>query len=155
VRPRFRYLAAVTATGVVGGVVGALFLGALHRVDLVIGPGSHHGVTQLAILVTVGFLVAGIARLLGPAEDVDLLVDNIHVDGGARSLRHLRSLIPTSLLCIGAGGSLGPEAPLVTTTGSIGSRFAYRLGLARRERRIISIAGMAAGFTVLFGAPLG
>src|SRR5699024_10508900 len=29
------------------------------------------------------------------------------------------------------------------------------LGLARRERRIVSISGMAAGFTVLFGAPLG
>src|SRR5699024_8248109 len=109
----------------------------------------------LAILMTIGLVVALLGHLPGSPADVELLVDNIHVQGGTRSLRHLRSLIPQSLLCIGAGGSLGPEAPLVTATGSVGSRLAYHLGLARRERRIVSISGMAAGFTVLFGAPLG
>jgi H+/Cl- antiporter ClcA len=59
------------------------------------------------------------------------------------------------LLCVGAGGALGPEAPLVTTTGSLGSWIGTRAGLERDDLRIVSIAGMAAGFTVLFGAPLG
>lgn len=154
-RPRNRFLLAVTLTGLAGGAAGAAFLAALHTVDRFIGPDRWGPSPHLLILIAVGAVVAVLGRCFGHPADVELLVDNIHVDGGTRSLRHLRSLIPESLLCVGAGGTLGPEAPLVTTTGSLGSRFAHRLGLARRERRIVSIAGMAAGFTVLFGAPLG
>jgi H+/Cl- antiporter ClcA len=50
---------------------------------------------------------------------------------------------------------MGPEAPLVQTTGGLGSWLAARWHLSRVETRILTITGMAAGFTVLFGAPLG
>jgi H+/Cl- antiporter ClcA len=59
------------------------------------------------------------------------------------------------LLCVGVGGPLGPEAPLVTTTGSLSSWLGLRAGFERDQLRILSITGMAAGFTVLFAAPLG
>lgn len=114
------------------------------------GSGAH-----LLVLAGVGGVVAVTTRLVGRTADVELLVDNIHVLGGADEARSLRSLIPVSLLCIGAGGALGPEAPLVTTTGTIGSWVGRRARLGRDDRRIVSIAGMAAGFTVLFGAPPG
>src|SRR5699024_3623176 len=74
---------------------------------------------------------------------------------GERDLRRLPPLIPISLLCIASGGGLGPEAPLVQTTGTAGSWAAGRAALSPRDRRIVTITGMAAGFTVLFGAPLG
>jgi H+/Cl- antiporter ClcA len=70
-------------------------------------------------------------------------------------MRSLRTLLPTSWLCIAAGGAMGPEAPLVQTTGSLASHTAQRNRLAVREARIVTISGMAAGFAVLFGAPLG
>jgi H+/Cl- antiporter ClcA len=107
------------------------------------------------ILVGVGIAVAVLTKLLGSPGDVELLVDNIHVAGGAEDLRQLPSLIPISLLCIASGGGLGPEAPLVQTTGTTGSWMARRFGLDAAEVRIVTITGMAAGFTVLFGAPLG
>jgi H+/Cl- antiporter ClcA len=50
---------------------------------------------------------------------------------------------------------MGPEAPLVQTTGAFGAWLAERLRLRRDELRILTITGMAAGFTVLFGAPFG
>jgi H+/Cl- antiporter ClcA len=50
---------------------------------------------------------------------------------------------------------MGPEAPLVQTTGSIGTWLARRWGLEVADTRVLTITGMAAGFTVLFGAPLG
>jgi len=50
---------------------------------------------------------------------------------------------------------MGPEAPLVQTTGGLGSWLAGRWGLGVIDTRILTITGMAAGFTVLFGAPLG
>ena len=83
------------------------------------------------------------------------MVDNIHVSGTATGVRMLRSLIPISWLCIASGGGMGPEAPLVQTTGTLASWTARRAGLVVRESRVLTIAGMAAGFTVLFGAPLG
>lgn len=67
----------------------------------------------------------------------------------------VRSVIPTSLLCVGAGGTMGPEAPLVQTNGTLGSWVAGRYGLDPADVRVLTITGMAAGFSVLFGAPLG
>jgi H+/Cl- antiporter ClcA len=60
-----------------------------------------------------------------------------------------------SLLTISAGGAAGPEAPLVTTCGSLASLVARKRRLTVVETRCVTIAGMAAAFTVLFGAPLG
>src|SRR5690606_29411118 len=65
------------------------------------------------------------------------------------------SMILSSLLCVASGGSLGPEAPLVQVTGSTGSYIGKLFRLKGEELRSLSIAGMASGFTALFGAPLG
>jgi H+/Cl- antiporter ClcA len=154
-QPRNRLLSVVVVTGLLGGLVGAAYLGLLNVVQRGLGP-SHWSLTaHVLVLAGVGIVVAGLTRWLGNPADVELLVDNIHVLGGAEDVRALRSLIPVSLLCIGAGGALGPEAPLVTTTGTLGSWLGTRASLDRDDLRIVSIAGMAAGFTVLFGAPLG
>jgi H+/Cl- antiporter ClcA len=107
------------------------------------------------ILVAVGLSVAALVRMFGSPGDVELMVDNVHVLGGHDDVRALRSLVPVSLLCVAAGGALGPEAPLIQTTGTLGTVLAQRLGLDRTDTRTITITGMAAGFTVLFGAPLG
>jgi len=107
------------------------------------------------ILVGVGIAVAVLVHVLGSPGDVELMVDNIHVVGGHDNVRMLRSLIPVSLLCVSAGGALGPEAPLIQTTGTFASVLGTRLQLERDELRAITITGMASGFTVLFGAPLG
>jgi H+/Cl- antiporter ClcA len=64
-------------------------------------------------------------------------------------------MVLSSLLCVGSGGSLGPEAPLVQVTGSTGSWLGKILRLKGDQLRSLSIAGMASGFTALFGAPLG
>jgi H+/Cl- antiporter ClcA len=113
------------------------------------------GAWRLAILVAAGCLVGLIIRLLGPSGSVDAMVDNIHVHGGHHALRPLRSLIPAALVCVGAGGTLGPEAPLVETNGTLATWIAMRLGLERPDRRVVTIAGMASALAVLFGAPFG
>jgi H+/Cl- antiporter ClcA len=145
----------VVAVGVVGGLVGAGFVGALDLLERVLWPTHTSTTAHLFVLAGVGLGVAGLTRLLGTPGDVELLVDNIHVLGGAEDVRDLRSLLPVSLLCISAGGAMGPEAPLVQTTGGLGSWLATRRGASTVDTRILTITGMAAGFTVLFGAPLG
>src|SRR5689334_3398174 len=148
--------ASTALVGLAGGVIGAAYLRAFHRLQHVLWPDSfaHVGV-ELLVLRLVGVGVVLIGRVLGRPGDVELLVDNIHVSGGMASVRALRSLVPMSLLTISAGGAAGPEAPLVTTCGSLAGFAARRRGLSVTEVRCVTIAGMAAAFTVLFGAPLG
>jgi H+/Cl- antiporter ClcA len=150
-----RLMPAVVAAGVVGGIVGAAYVAVLHLMEQALWPSHTSLVSHGAVLVAVGVAVAVLIRVLGSPGDVELLVDNIHVLGGPENLRQLRSLIPVSLLCISAGGGLGPEAPLVQTTGALGTWLAGRFRLDRADVRTVTITGMAAGFTVLFGAPLG
>jgi H+/Cl- antiporter ClcA len=150
-----RVVGLVVVVGVACGIVGALYLLALHLLQHVLWPTEWEGAVGFAILGGVGLVVAVLVKLLGSPGDVELMVDNIHVSGTSTAVRMLRSLIPTSLLCIASGGGMGPEAPLVQTTGTLASWAATRAGLVVRESRVLTIAGMAAGFTVLFGAPLG
>jgi H+/Cl- antiporter ClcA len=154
-RPENRLIGVVLGAGLLGGCVGAAYLAVLHTLQRGLWP-THSGLlAHGGILLAVGVAVTVLTRVLGNPGDVELLVDNIHVSGGAEDLHQLPSLVPVSLLCIAAGGGLGPEAPLVQTTGTLGTWLATRFGLDAADRRIVTITGMAAGFTVLFGAPLG
>src|SRR3954463_2576073 len=153
VEPRVAIL--VLVVGVVCGLVGALYLLVLHLLQHVLWPTEWSGAVGFAVLGGVGLTVGLVVRVVGSPGDVELMVDNIHVSGSATGVKMLRSLLPTSWLCIAAGGGMGPEAPLVQTTGTLASWTARRAGLVVRESRVLTITGMAAGFTVLFGAPLG
>jgi len=148
-------IAMAFVVGIVGGLVGAGYLWALHLLQNWLWPTNWEGAIGFAVLGGAGLWVVVVTRVFGRFGDVELLVDNIHVSGGAPSVRALRSLIPSSLVCIAAGGGAGPEAPLVTTTGTLAGWLARKRHLAVVDTRSLTIAGMAAGFTVLFGAPLG
>ena len=161
-------VALIVAIGLGGGALGAAYLRILELVTDVLGPSEWNDVAHVAVLAVVGVLITVLVRALGRPADVELLVGNIHVHGmtddnidtagTAETIDRdgrLRSLIPISLLSVGAGGTLGPEAPLVTTTGTLATRTATRFGLEAHDVRTLAITGMAAGFSVLFGAPLG
>jgi len=151
-----RTILPVLLIGALGAIVGFLYLGALRALQRVLGPEHSGPWVHLAIMAGVGLVIGLIKRFLDNPGEMELLVDNIHVLGGHDDLRgSLRSLVPVSLLCIAAGGAAGPEAPLVQTTGTMGTWLAKRRGSSIDDTRVLTITGMAAGFTVLFGAPLG
>jgi H+/Cl- antiporter ClcA len=145
----------VAIVGIGGGLAGAAYIGAMHLLERWLWPTHHGHLVVLLILVAVGVAVAVITKLLGDSGNVDLLVDNIHVLGGTDDVRRTIPLVPASLLCVASGGGMGPEAPLVQSTGTIGTLVGTRLRRDRTDIRVLTITGMAAGFTVLFGAPLG
>ena len=142
--------------GVAGGLLGFAYLGTLHLIEHVLGPGTREPWLHLLLMAGVGVVVGLLVRMLGSPGDVELLVDNVHVlENGGAEVRHLRSLLPVSLLCIASGGGAGPEAPLVQMTGTAAQWFSERLRVSSVDQRMLTIAGMAAAFTVLFGAPIG
>lgn len=101
-------------------------------------------------------LIAGlIIYFFGDPGEINLIVNNIRFKKGKLDPKNNFSMIFSSLFCVASGGSLGPEAPLVQVTGSTGSWLGKIFRLKGEELRSLSIAGMASGFTALFGAPLG
>lgn len=154
--PLFRPLSGlVVAVGVAGGIVGAAYVALLRGLEQLIGPSGHTDFVVITTLVASGAAIALLMRVLGDPGDVELLVDNIHVNGGKADVRSLRSLVPVSLLGIAAGSALGPEAPLVQTAGTTGTLVGVRFGQDSARTRILTLTGMASAFAVLFGAPLG
>jgi len=102
-----------------------------------------------------GLLVGLVIHFIGDPGEIELIVNNIRFNKGKLNPKNNPSMILSSLLCVASGGSLGPEAPLVQVTGSTGSWLGKVFRLKGEELRSLSIAGMASGFTALFGAPLG
>lgn len=139
--------------GVVCGLFAALYWLVLewliHRLEV------FTGTSLLIVMPLAGLFIGLVIHFLGNPGEIGLIVDNIHSRGGRLDTRENPSMILASLASISAGGSAGPEAPLVQVTGSFGTWIASRLGLQGEDLRSLSLAGMAAGFTALFGAPLG
>ncbi len=145
----FRWAIVGTVCGLFAGLywnILELMIHVLHQVE---------GPRLLLLMPLAGLLVGTVIHFLGNPGEIAVIVDNIHFRGGRLDATKNPSMILASLLSISAGGSAGPEAPLVQVTGSFGTWVADRLHLEGEDLRTMSLAAMAAGFTALFGAPLG
>ncbi|WP_173644584.1 chloride channel protein [Leptospira alstonii] len=139
--------------GIAGGLFSAafwMFLEYLTRFTSAIS-----GIYTVPFMTATGLFIGLIIHFLGEPGEISLVIDNIRFRGGKLDAGQNPSMAFSSILSISAGGSAGPEAPLVQITGSFGNWFAEKLGLTGEEYRSMTIAGMAAGFTSLFGSPLG
>ncbi|MDZ8260472.1 chloride channel protein [Nostoc sp. ChiQUE01b] len=139
--------------GTAGGLFAALYWNVLefltHRLQ------RFEGFSLLIVMPLSGLVIGLVIHFLGNPGEIAVIVDNIHFRGGRLDVRKNPSMILASLVSISAGGSAGPEAPLVQVTGSFGTWLADRLKLQGEDLRTMSLAAMAAGFTALFGSPLG
>ncbi len=139
------------------GLVGGLVAGAywivleflIHQSETVTGW------EVIPLMAGAGLLAGLVIHFIGDPGEIHLIVDNIRFNKGKLDPKQNPSMILSSLLCVASGGSLGPEAPLVQVTGSTGSWLGKIFRLKGENLRSLSIAGMASGFTALFGAPLG
>ncbi|MBB6609430.1 chloride channel protein [Pontibacter sp. Tf4] len=141
------------AVGVIGGVIAGSYWIVLEQLLHFLS--RFQGLLVIPLMATAGLLAGLIIHKLGDPGEMDLIVNNIRFKGGKLEPKNNPSMILSSLLCIASGGSAGPEAPLVQVTGSTGSWIARKLKFKGEDLRSLTIAGMASGFTALFGAPLG
>lgn len=111
---------------------------------------------SILIITTLGGLLVGFClKTMGVPGEIAAVVDNIHLKGGRLDPKQSPSMAITALTSIAAGGSAGPEAPLVQIIGSLGSKLADVLKLREGEVRTLTFCGMAAALGAFFGAPLG
>lgn len=107
-----------------------------------------------ALMAGTGVLI-GLCYHLGEPGETEAVVNNIHLQNGRIDTQANVPLLPISLLSIAAGGSAGPEAPMVYLTGSVGTWLHRWLKLPEAQVRTLTFTGMAVGFATLFGAPVG
>ncbi|WP_394833565.1 chloride channel protein [Pendulispora rubella] len=107
----------------------------------------------------IGALAAGIISARCAPETLgggsDAIIHAFHHQGG-----HVRRRVPfikglVSVFTLGSGGSGGREGPTMLIGGSIGSIIGRYLRVSDRERRILLVAGTAAGMAAVFRTPLG
>jgi H+/Cl- antiporter ClcA len=77
------------------------------------------------------------------------------MERGRIDVKQTPSMVAASLVSITAGGSAGPEAPLVQIVGSFGSWVGDRLRLRGDLVRTLTFCGMGTALGAFFGAPLG
>lgn len=83
------------------------------------------------------------------------MIDAFHNREGA-----VRPRVPiikaiASMFILGSGGSAGREGPIMLIGGGFGSWVARLLGTSMRTRRLLLVAGTAAGMAAIFRTPLG
>ena len=113
----------------------------------------------LILIPTLGGLISGILVFtIAPEAEghgTDAMIEAFHQRGG-----YIRKRVPfvkifASAITIGTGGSAGKEGPIAQIGAGFGSFLASILKLKPRERRILVLAGAAAGIGAIFHAPLG
>ncbi|MEO8904836.1 MAG: chloride channel protein [Polyangiaceae bacterium] len=173
-----RTLLHAAAVGVAAGLVGAAFFAGLEYLqrgllEEIVGyvplradgetfaAGHGQGVFRwwmLLFLPALGGLACGLVTRLAPETrggGGDAMIEAFHHHGGHIRRRVIWVKFFASMFTLGTGGAGGREGPIMQIGGSLGALVARVLRVTVRERRILMVAGVAAGMSAVFRTPLG
>lgn len=175
-----RMLLHAAVVGVAAGIAGSLFFAALEFVQVLVlehlvgyrpllAAGEEliqpaERITRFRpwlvwIVPALGALAAGIVSHRFAPETLgggsDAIIDAFHNRAGIvrRRVPLIKGIV--SIFTLGFGGSGGREGPTMLIGGGIGSIIGRYLRVTERERRILLVAGTAAGMAAVFRTPLG
>ena len=137
----------------VGALAGTASAGFLVSLEWVTAWRTAHP-WALALLPAGGLVVGGAYHYFGNrvVRGNNLILDEIHAPSETVPLRLVPLVLGGTLLTHGFGGSAGREGTAVQMGAALADQLAR--WLPRRERRLLLIAGMSAGFASVFGTPL-
>lgn len=173
-----RTLFHATLVGVAAGFVGAFFFAAVeflqhgllenlagysvlraHGETLSLGPSDTDFRPWLLVLLpALGGLACGLLTQLAPETrggGGDAAIEAFHLRDGIVRRRVVWVKTLASLCTLGTGGAGGREGPTMQIGGALGSLVGRALRVGARERRILLVAGIAAGISAVFRTPLG
>jgi CIC family chloride channel protein len=173
----YRLLVLAVLIGLLGGLSAQVFVWLLALAErmLIVGlagyiapePGAStlaprlgpYGLWLVPVVTTLGGLLSGIiVYSFAPEAEghgTDAAVHAFHHKGG-----RVRRIVPlvkaiASAITIGSGGAAGREGPAAQISVGASSIVADLLSLDDDDRRILVLAGMAAGLSAIFRSPLG
>lgn len=108
----------------------------------------------ILLLPVAGLLIVSIYKLLKLTHDKGTNMVLIAVrDGSGMTWKNTLSIFTGSILTHLTGGSAGREGAALQIGGSIGSQLGIWFKLNEQDHRLITMCGMSAGFSALFGTP--
>ncbi|MFZ0630923.1 MAG: chloride channel protein [Acidobacteriaceae bacterium] len=118
-----------------------------------------HGLWLIPLVTTLGGLISGILvyRFAPEAEGhgTDTAVDAFHRREGIIRPRVPPIKMIASAITIGSGGAAGREGPIALITAGVASVYAKLAHRSEEDRRLLLLAGMAAGLSAIFRTPMG
>ncbi|MET4073179.1 chloride channel protein [Hymenobacter sp. UYCo722] len=110
----------------------------------------------LALLPAAGLLIGGAYHYVGNrvVRGNNLILDEIHRPSQQLPLRMVPLVLGGTLATHLFGGSAGREGTAVQMGAALADQLTRWLGLRPRDRRLLLVAGMSAGFASVFGTPL-
>ena len=142
-------------SSLIGGLAGTASAGFLVSLDWVTSWREGHP-WALALLPVAGLLIGLAYHYLGAraGRGNNLLLDEIHQPSRWIPLRLVPLVLGGTLATHLFGGSAGREGTAVQMSGALADQLTRWLGLRPRDRRLLLIAGISAGFASVFGTPL-
>ena len=142
-------------SGLIGGLAGTASAGFLVSLDWVTHWREGHP-WALAGLPVAGLLIGLAYHYFGNrvVRGNNLILDEIHQPSTRIPLRMVPLVLGGTLATHLFGGSAGREGTAVQIAGALADQLTGWLGLRPRDRRLLLIAGMSAGFASVFGTPL-
>lgn len=108
---------------------------------------------RILLSTLVGLLIGVILKIVGDPGSMATIISHFH-QSGALPARDNFPILPTSVLGLVAGQSAGPEGALTQVGGSLGT-FVAKCFRQTSFQRVLTLAGMGAGFGAFLGAPVG
>jgi H+/Cl- antiporter ClcA len=111
---------------------------------------------MIALLPLGGFIIGLAYYLYGDSvvKGNNLLLEEFHSPKKIIPFRMVPLVLFGTILTHLFGGSAGREGTAVQMGGAIADRFTKLFKLSNRDRQIVLIAGISAGFAAVFGTPL-
>lgn len=149
--------------GIVGGYGAVGFRKLIDLFIWVFSLGQHAlhplGVVAIALAPVVGLLVVSIiVKTFAPeakGHGVPEVMAAIAENGSVIRPRVVLIKAIASALCIGSGGSVGREGPIVQIGSAFGSALGQYMGLPEQSLRLLLACGAGAGIAATFNAPIG
>ena len=142
-------------SALVGALAGTASAGFLVALDYVTSWREAHP-WALALLPAAGLLIGLAYHHFGNrvVRGNNLILDEIHQPSQRLPLRLVPLVLGGTLLTHLFGGSAGREGTAVQMGAALADQLPRWLRLRPRDRRLLLIAGMSAGFASVFGTPL-
>ena len=151
IRVFFRWILLGTVTGMIVGAIGALFA---HSIEWATKFRTEHDYIILALPLA-GLLIVFLYRLCKDYEDkgTNLVIKSIQEGENLPITKAPLIFISTTLTHL-FGGSTGRESAALQMGGSIGYNLGKLFRLKEGNVKIITMCGMSAAFSALFGTPM-
>jgi CIC family chloride channel protein len=117
------------------------------------------GAAVVVVIPAIGMLIQSIMILSAPKisekRGVAEVIKAVAIRGGYIPLRTTLFHFFAPVICIGSGGTVGPEGPAAQLGGGVASKLGNLIGLSDSRRRIFTAAGSGAAIAAIFNTPLG